>query len=101
MHDGETTVNFISNAVASASIMMPNGFAHQIVVNSGASAMATLPVMGPNFKMTLSLAASSSEAMEFHAPAGFTIDGEADGKITLYAGASVSFVEHAGVYYMV
>lgn len=101
MHDGETTVNFISNAVASASIMMPNGFAHQIVVNSGASAMATLPVMGPHFKMTLSLAASSSEAMEFHAPAGFAIDGEADGKITLYPGASVSFVEHAGAYYMV
>jgi len=100
MHDGETTVKHTPNAVASASIMLLPGFAHHIVVNSGASAMATLPVLGANFKMTLSLAASSSEAMEFHAPAGFTIDGEADGKITLYAGASVSFVEHAGVYYM-
>ena len=101
MHDGETTVNFISNAVASASIMMPNGFAHQIVSNSGASAIATLPVLGANFKMTLSFAAAGSEAMEFHAPAGFVIDGEADGKITLYPGSSVAFVEHAGVYYMV
>ena len=101
MHNGETTVNFISNAVASASIMMPSGFAHQIVVNSGASAMATLPVMGPNFKMTLTFAAAGSEAMEFHAPAGMVIDGEADAKITLYPGSSVTFLENAGVYYMV
>ena len=101
MHDGETTVKFFSNAIASASIMMVAGFAHQIVVNSGASAMATLPVMGPNFKMTLNLAASSSESMEFHAPAGMVIDGEADGKITLHPGSSVTFLENAGVYYMV
>ena len=101
MHNGETTVNFISNAVASASIMMPNGFAHQIVSNSGASAVATLPVLGANFKMTLTFAAAGSEAMEFHAPAGMVIDGEADGKITLHPGSSVTFLENAGVYYMV
>ena len=100
MHNGETTVNFISNAVASASIMMPNGFAHQIVSNSGASAIATLPVLGANFKMTLSFAAAGSEAMEFQAPAGKTIDGEADGKVTLYPGSAVTFLENAGVYYM-
>jgi len=101
MHDGETTVKYTPNAVASASIMLLPGFAHHIVVNSGASAMATLPVLGANFKMTLNLAASSSEPMEFHAPAGFTIDGEADGKITLHPGSSVAFLENAGVYYMV
>ena len=101
MHNGETTVNFISNAVASASIAMPNGFAFYVVSNSGASAIATLPVLGANFKMTLSFAAAGSEAMEFHAPAGMVIDGEADGKITLYPGSSVTFLENAGVYYMV
>ena len=101
MFDGKTTVFPINNAVASASIMMPSGYAFYVVSNSGASSMATLPVLGANFKMTLSFAAAGTEAMEFHAPAGMVIDGEADGKITLHPGSSVTFLEHAGVYYMV
>ena len=95
-----STVNFISNAVASASIMMPAGFEYQICENNGASASATLPVLQPNYKVTVSLAAASSEAMNFSAPAGMLIDGEVDGVITMYPGSSVTFVEAGGKYYM-
>jgi trimeric autotransporter adhesin len=101
MFDGKTTVHSINNAVAFASIVMPSGYAFYVVSNSGASAIATLPVLGANFKMTLSFAAAGTEAMEFQAPAGMVIDGEADGKITLHPGSSVTFLENAGVYYMV
>ena len=100
MFDGEVSVKFTSNAVASAALVLAGGYEYHIVQNSGASSMTELPVLGPNFKVTVTLAAASSESMEFSAPAGMSIDGEQDGKIVMYPGSSVTFVEHAGVYYM-
>jgi len=100
MIDGQVKVNFISNAVAAAAIMMPAGFEYHIVQNSGADAAATLPVLQPNYKVTVSLAAASAEPMEFSAPAGMTVDGEVDGKVKMFPGSSVTFVEAGGVYYM-
>ena len=100
MIDGQVKVNFISNAVAAAAIMMPAGFEYHIVQNSGADAAATLPVLQPNYKVTVSLAAASAEPMEFSAPAGMSIDGDGDGKVKMFPGSSVTFVEQGGVYYM-
>ncbi len=100
MIDGQVKVNFISNAVASASIMMPAGFEYHIVQNNGADSAGTLPVLQPNYKVTVSLAAASAEPMEFSAPAGMSIDGEVDGKVKMFPGSSVTFVEQGGVYYM-
>ena len=100
MIDGQVKVNFLANAVASAALTLAAGFEYHIVQNSGASAGAELPVLQPNYKVTVSLAAASAEPMNFAAPAGKTIDGEVDGVITMYPGSSVTFVEHGGVYYM-
>ena len=100
MFDGEVSVMFTNNGVASAALVLAGGYEYHIVQNSGASASAELPVLAPNYKVTVSLAAASVEPLKFSAPAGMSIDGEVDGEIVMYPGSSVTFVEHGGVYYM-
>jgi hypothetical protein len=44
--------------------------------------------------------AEGSSAVTFDAATGESIDGEADGSVTLYGGASAMFVKKGGVMYL-
>ena len=80
--------------------VMAAGFEYYIVEKGGSLPVGmTLPVVANDHKVTVKVAAGSAP-IQFSAASGNSINGEQDGMVQLYAGASVTFVNFGGVLYM-
>jgi len=75
------------------------GVATHYIVNASSPKSFTVPTMGEGYFIMVKVAEGSNSVV-FNAGAGESIDGEADGSITLHGGASVMFVKKGGVMYL-
>ena len=69
------------------------------IVNAASPKSFTLPMMAEEHYLKVKVS-EGSESVTFNAGVGESIDGEADGSITLHPGASAMFVKKGGVMYL-
>ena len=91
--DGFVKVAYLTEADAAM------GVATHYIVNASAVKSFTVPTMTEEYFFMVKVAEGSSK-VTFNAGSGESINGEADGSITLHQGASVMFVKKGGVMYL-